>query len=255
MIKHLVIPDTQVKPGQDLRRFHWLGKYAVSKKPNVIIFIGDHWDMPALSSYDVGKKSFEGRRYVNDIEVGNEAMDIFMSYLHAHTEKAKIDKKKLWKPRLVFTTGNHEYRIERAIESDPKLEGLISYNDFNLNKHGFEVVPFLQPVVIDGIAYCHYFTSGVMGRAVGTARLLMTKKMMSCVQGHVQDRDIAYGRRGDGVRVTSLFAGIYYEHDEDYLTPQTNGSWSGVWMLNEVCDGSFDELPVSMTYLRKKYGE
>tara|TARA_R110000822_G_scaffold295486_1_gene417724 strand:+ start:617 stop:1384 length:768 start_codon:yes stop_codon:yes gene_type:complete len=255
MTKHLVVPDTQVKPGQDLRRFHWLGEYAVDKKPDVIIFIGDHWDMPALSSYDVGKKSFEGRRYVNDITAGNEAMDIFMSYLHAHTDKARVDKKKLWKPRLVFTTGNHEYRIERAIESDPKLDGLISYNDFNLNKHGFEVVPFLQPVVIDGVAYCHYFTSGVMGRAVGNARLLMTKKMMSCVQGHVQDRDIAYGRRGDGVRVTSLFAGIYYEHDEDYLTPQTNGSWSGVWMLNEVCDGSFDELPVSMTYLRKKYGE
>jgi len=25
-------------------------------------------------------------------------------------------------------------------------------------------------------------------------------------------------------------------------------------MLNEVNDGSFDELPVSMNYLRRKYG-
>jgi len=38
------------------------------------------------------------------------------------------------------------------------------------------------------------------------------------------------------------------------LTPQTNGSWSGVWMLNEVQDGSFDEMPVSINYLRKTYG-
>jgi hypothetical protein len=109
--------------------------------------------------------------------------------------------------------------------------------------------------VIDGVAYCHYFTSGVMGRPVSSARLLMTKKMMSCVQGHVQDRDIAFGRRGDGSYITTLFAGIFYEHDEDYLTPQTNGSWSGVWMLNDVVNGSFDEMPVSIKYLRRKYGD
>ena len=112
-----------------------------------------------------------------------------------------------------------------------------------------------QPVVIDGIVYSHYFTSGVMGRPVSNARLLLQKKMMSCVQGHVQDRDIAFGRRADGSPVTGLFAGIFYQHDEDYLTPQTNGSWSGIWMFNEVDNGSFDEMPVSMNYLRRKYGE
>jgi hypothetical protein len=255
MIKHLVIPDTQVKPGQDLRRFHWLGQYIVDKKPNVIIHIGDHWDMPSLSSYDVGKKAFEGRRYIHDITVGNEAMDIMMSYINVEIERLRANKKKLWKPRLVFTLGNHENRIERAINSDSKLDGLLKYDDFNLAQHRWEVVPFLQPVVIDGVAYCHYFTSGIMGRPVSSARLLMTKKMMSCVQGHVQDRDIAFGRRADGSDITTLFAGIFYEHDEDYLTPQTNGSWSGVWMLNDVVNGSFDEMPVSIKYLKRKYGD
>jgi len=54
--------------------------------------------------------------------------------------------------------------------------------------------------------------------------------------------------------MTALFAGIYYQHDEEYLNPQTNGSWSGLWVFNEVTNGSFDEMPVSMTYLRRKYG-
>ena len=121
-MKHLVVPDTQVKPGQDLRRFHWLGKYAVEKKPDVIIFIGDHWDMPSLSSYDVGKKSFEGRRYVHDIDIGNHAMEIFMEHVNGEINRLRHNKQKLWRPRLVFTLGNHEQRIERAIESDAKLE-------------------------------------------------------------------------------------------------------------------------------------
>jgi hypothetical protein len=31
-------------------------------------------------------------------------------------------------------------------------------------------------------------------------------------------------------------------------------SWRGIWMLHEVDDGAFDEMPVSLNYLRKRYG-
>ena len=255
MITHMVIPDTQVKPNGSVEHLKWAGQYAVDKKPDVIVHLGDHWDMPSLSVYDIGKKSFEGRRYADDIKAGIDGMEAFMQPIRDEQKRLRDNKKKRWNPRLVFTLGNHEQRIERAIESDAKLEGLIGYDDFKLEQHGWEVYDFLDPVVVDGIVYCHYFTSGIMGRPVSSAKLMLQKKMMSCVQGHVQDRDIAYGRRADGSNVTGLFAGIYYVHDEDYLTPQTNGSWSGIWMFHEVNDGSFDELPVSINYLRRKYGE
>ena len=250
-MKHMVIPDTQAKPGQDYEHLTWAGKYAVDKKPDVIIHIGDHWDMPSLSSYDVGKKSFEGRRYLDDIKAGNRAMACFMQPIINEQNRLRRNKEKIWRPRLVFTVGNHEYRIERAVESDSKLEGILTYNDFHLDN--WEVVPFLEPIVIDGVAYCHYFTSGVMGRPVSSARLMLTKKHMSCVMGHVQDRDIAFQRRADGKAMTGIFAGIYYRHDEEYLNPQTNGSWAGIWMLHNVVDGQFDEMPVSIDYLRDKY--
>lgn len=254
MIKHMVIPDTQVKPNGTVEHLRWAGQYAVDKKPDVIIHLGDHWDMPSLSVYDIGKKSFEGRRYADDIAAGISGMETFMAPILEEQERLRINKKKRWNPRLVFTLGNHEQRIERAIESDAKLEGLIGYQDLKLEEMGWEVYGFLEPVVVDGIVYCHYFTSGVMGRPVSSAKLMIQKKMMSCVMGHVQDRDIAFARKADGSNVTGLFAGIYYVHAEDYLTPQTNGSWSGIWMFHEVDNGSFDELPVSINYLRRKYG-
>jgi len=254
MKRHLVIPDTQVKPDQNLEHLRWAGKYAASTKPDVIVHLGDHWDMPSLSSYDIGKKSFEGRRYTKDIDAGLDGMAMFLEPIKKEQRRLQQGKKRQWNPRMVFLLGNHEHRIERAIETDAKLEGLMGYDHLALDYQGWETVPFLQPIVIDGIAYCHYFTSGVMGRPVTSAKLLLQKKMMSCVMGHVQDRDIAYGRKADGNSVTGLFAGIFYQHDEDYLNPQTNGSWSGIWMLNEVKNGSFDELPVSMNYLRRKYG-
>lgn len=252
-MKHLVIPDTQVKPNSPTDHLRWAGLYAAEKKPDVIVHIGDHFDMPSLSSWDVGKKSFEGRRYKDDIEAGIHAMEVFLQPIREEQQRLKVNKHKQWRPRMVYTLGNHENRIERAIESDPKLDGLIGYKDLQLEEMGFEVYDFLDVVIIDQIAYAHYFTSGIMGRPVSSARNMLSKKMMSCIMGHVQDRDIAYGRRADGTNILGLFSGIYYQHDEDYLTPQTNSSWRGVWMLNEVANGGCDELPVSMNYLRNKY--
>jgi hypothetical protein len=253
-MKHMVIPDTQVKPNGTVEHLRWAGQYCAEKKPDVIIHLGDHWDMPSLSVYDVGKKSFEGRRYADDIQAGLKGMAAFLAPIRAEQQRLRINKKKRWNPKLIFILGNHEQRIERAIESDAKLEGLIGYKDLQLDKLGWETHDFLEPVVVDGICYSHYFTSGVMGRPVSSAKLMIQKKMMSCVMGHVQDREIAYARKADGSHVTGLFAGIFYVHDEDYLTPQTNGSWSGIWMFHDVNDGAFHEQPISIESLRRKYG-
>jgi len=254
-MKHLIIPDTQVKPDTPIEHLGWAGQYAVKMRPDVIVHIGDHWDMESLSSYDKGKKSFEGRRYTKDIEAGIVGMEAFLKPIRDEQARLIRNKEKQWNPRLVFTLGNHENRIMRAIEDDPMLDGLIGFDDFQLERMGWEVYGFLEVAVIDGLAYSHYFTSGIMGRPVSSARNMLSKKMMSCIMGHVQDRDIAYGRRADGTNILGLFAGIFYQHEEAYLTAQTNGSWRGIWMLNEVANGGCDELPVSINYLKKKFGQ
>lgn len=254
MSRHFILPDTQVKPNQSIEHMRWAGQYAVDMQPDVIIHLGDHWDMSSLSSYDKGKKSAEGRRYVQDIKAGNAAMDAFMEPIRSFQAQARANRKRVWKPRLVFTKGNHEERIERAIEDDAMLECLMDFGeDTNLKAWGWEVYPFLEVVTIDGVAYSHYFCSGVMGRPVSSARLMLTKKFMSCVMGHVQQRDIAFATRADGTRMTGIFAGVYSPHQEAYLNPQTNDHWRGLWVLNEVRDGQFDELPVSLDYLKRKY--
>jgi len=253
-MKHMVIPDTQVKPDCSTDHLKWAGQYAVDKKPDVIIHIGDHFDMPSLSSYDRGTRSFEGRRYIEDVSSGIDAMEVFLAPIRAEQRRLRVNRHKQWNPRLVFTLGNHENRIERAIESDPKLEGLIGFKDLMLEEMGWQVVPFLEPIKIDGVVYAHYFTSGIMGRPVSSSRALLTKQFQSCVMGHVQDREISFAKRADGTRVTGLFAGIFYQHEEGYLNAQTNLSWRGIWMLHEVEDGAFDEMPVSLNYLRKRYG-
>jgi hypothetical protein len=253
-MKHLVIPDVQAKPGVSCAFLRNVGQYMVDKKPDVVVCIGDFSDMPSLSSYDKGKKSFEGRRYLEDIKASHEAMSALLVPLMEYNLKAKKNKEKKYTPRMILTMGNHENRINRAVEVQPELDGVLTTDHLEYEKYGWEVHPFLEVVHVDGVAYSHYFTSGVLGRPVTSARALLTKKHQSCVMGHVQTMDIATDYRADGTPILGLFAGCCYEHNEDYLGPQGNAHFRGIHMLYEVNNGSFYHHAISLNYLKEKYG-
>lgn len=237
---HMVIPDTQVKPGVNIDHLEWAGNYAAEKRPDVIVMIGDWWDMPSLSSYDKGKLSFEGRRYVDDIKAGRKAMERFLGALPSD-----------YKPRLVFTMGNHEHRIIRVADNNPEFAGKFDFDDLGLKEYGWEIHDFLKPVLIDGIEYCHYFTSGVMGRPVSSAATLLRERQRSCTQGHVQHTDIAIHKKTQQI---ALFSGTFYSHDENYLGYQGNSQRRQIVIKHEVDgEGHYDPMFVSLKFLEKAY--
>jgi len=123
LTKHLIIPDTQCKPGDNFDHLRAIGNYAVAKKPEVIVHLGDHWDMASLSEYDKGKKSYEGRRYKADIEAGHTGMGELLGPIMKFNRRQRRNKKQQYLPRMVFLLGNHEQRIARAVDKDPILEG------------------------------------------------------------------------------------------------------------------------------------
>lgn len=252
---HLVIPDVQAKDGCDYSYLSLIGKFICDKKPDVIVQIGDFADLPSLSSYDVGKKSFEGRRYKRDIEVAQLAMQTLCIPIFDMQAKQKVWKEKIYRPEMYLTLGNHEERINRVVESDPKLDGTISISDLGYESFGWQVSDFLQPVVVDSVCYSHYFTTGVLGRPVTSARQLIQKKHMSCVMGHHQLWDMHRDTRADGSAIIGLMVGACYTHNEDYLGPQGNNYSRQIWVLHEVENGDFQPMMVSLDYLKKRYGQ
>lgn len=249
--KILVIPDTQVREGVPTDHLLWLSKYIVEKRPDAVIHLGDHWDMPSLSSYDYGKKSFEGRRYKKDIQAGNIGIKLITSEIAEFNSKAKKQKEKQYRPYMFYLSGNHDHRIQRAVNDDAKLDGTIGMGDRDLSE--WVEVPFLTPLNINDVIFCHYLTSGVMGRPITTAAALLSKKHQSCVVGHQQGRQVATATRADGRQLTAIICGSFYAHSEEYMGVQGNNHFRGIVMLHEVCDGSFDESFVSLNFLKKKY--
>ena len=104
--KILFVPDCQVRKGVDTTYLTAIGQYIVDKKPDIVVNIGDFFDMPSLSVYDKGKLSFEGRRLAEDIEAGKEGMKKFLQPLRDYQE---INPS--YQPRMVFCLGNHEERL------------------------------------------------------------------------------------------------------------------------------------------------
>jgi hypothetical protein len=180
-------------------------------------------------------------------------MKMLLKPLRDLQSRQKKNKEKVYKPRMVLTLGNHENRIDRAVNNNPTLEGLISTKDLEYEKD-WEVYPFLRPVFIGGVGFNHYWPVGAMGRPAGTASAIINKLHMSCVAGHQQGKQVAYGKRADGKPICAIIAGSYYLHDESYMDQLSNRHWRGLLVMNEVNDGHFDELFLSIEYLQRKYG-
>lgn len=157
-----------------------------------------------------------------------------------------------WNPRKVFTAGNHEDRADRVASADPKWMGHVGSNHCQVRD--FEFHPFLERVWIDGICYSHYFQNSHSKHAIGGAVDNRLNKIgASFVQGHEQGFRYATRITASGHTWHGIVAGSCYLHIEDYRGRQGQRHWRGVIVLNEVKDGEFDIMPLSLGYLCRKY--
>lgn len=257
-MRHLVIPDTQIRPGVPLQHLAALSNYIVHKQPEVIVQLGDFADMHSLSTYDQGRKAGEGARYEADIQAGKMGMQTLMSSIEEFNGRARRLKTRQYRPTQILTLGNHEQRINKHVNNYPVLDGRLSTNDLGYRDWGWNVFDFLEPVEVGGILYSHFFPRNAQGRVVQSYRgspsaaLQVRREMQSCTSGHLQGLDFAVHQTGTR-RFYGLIAGSFYMHDEDYLTPQGTAYWRGVIMKNEVNNGEYDPMFISLRYLLEKW--
>ena len=238
----------------------WAGRLAVDRMPDTIIDLGDHFDMPSLSSYDKGRKSFEGRRFRLDIEAGREGLEKFNKPSDEYNEQCKRNKKAQYRPRKIMLIGNHEQRLERCVNMHPELEGTLTYEDFGFEEYGWEVVPYLKPIEVDGILYSHYFVSGVKGESISGVNLasaLLAKNMMSSTAGHAHVYDFAVKANPKGQKIIGLCAGCYLDQDqhEDYAHATEFMWWRGLTLKHNVKNGAYDLEMFEIDRVKELYGK
>lgn len=249
---HLVIPDPHAHPSFNNERASYLGKFILDLKPDVVVNLGDMWDMPSMSGYDKGKKSFQGRSYSKDLNAG---LDFDDRLWHP------IRKAKRKRPRSVFIMGNHEFRLNKLLDMQPELDGTVDVSDFQLEKNYHDIVPYVGNtpgiINIDGVHYAHYFVSGVMGRPVGgehPAYSLLTKQFVSTTCGHIHITDYSVRTTVDGRKIQGLVAGVYQDYESDWAGEVNRLWWRGVVVKRNVENGTYDPEWISLERLKKEYG-
>ena len=252
----LAVGDCHAGPGQDMRRFKWLGRaiehygrVAMAKGvPFRVVWIGDTGDYHSLSSYDKGKVAAEGARYDDDVAAHAKAM----AFTTAHVSDevwAYTDKH--------WTEGNHEFRAVRYMQDNPHLQGTLTGPWDVMQDCGIQCHDFLTPVTLDGVDYCHYLQSPGSARAVSgvnQARSMVLKGMRSVVVGHSHKLDSSVQFDSKGRPITGLVIGCFFEHDEGYAGQSNRKWWRGLVLLENVKDGDFDETRLRMDTVRARFG-
>ena len=260
--KLLLIPDAHSMPNVPQHRFEILGEYAAAKQFSHIVCLGDWADMPSLSLWDLHKRKSEGQRYSADIKAAREAQELFFKPIHKLNIQNKREKKPLYTPKLHMLYGNHEFRIERATENDPKLHGALCLDDLGYEEFGWTTHPFLKPLILEGVGFNHFWPGGLMERPISGngAALRMTQiDGQSKVSGHSHLLQIAH--EGRGRSRYGLVAGCILDPKTQingsamsYVSPYTRSAWwNGILVLHGVHQGTFHPVMVPYEYLLKRF--
>ena len=250
MSTHLVIPDPHGHPDHHNKRADYLGRFILDLKPDVVINLGDMFDMPSMNNFDTGRKTW-GRDYQADINAGCDFDDRLWHPLR-HAKKKR--------PRSIFLVGNHEQRMSRILNDHPEFEGFMNWGDYDLERNYHEVVPYDGDTpgicFVDGVAYAHYHISGVMGKAIGGVHqgsAIVNKVGASATMGHTHTRNFFELRHHAGPTRLGLVAGVYQDYNSDWAGVRNAMWWRGVVVKRNVENGVYDHQWISLDALKKEY--
>lgn len=248
---YIILPDQHAVSYWPNDRADWAAKLIIDLKPDVVVNMGDAIDLESLSSYDKGKRSFQGKSYKKDL-------DAHLDFQERLWEPVKATKKKL--PHRVFLEGNHENRIERALDLSPELAGTIGFEDFLFDKYYDDVVRYdggLPGIYKrDGILFSHFFPTGVSGRPIGgerAAHMLIAKNGMSSIAAHSHTLDFATRRTVADKTLNGLVVGCFQDFINPWAGPVGKFWQAGIAVLRNVNDGQFDFQWIGIDSLKKEY--
>lgn len=257
----LVVGDSHVQQGQDLSRFDALGKLIVSRKPDIIVLMGDFLDMEAFNSHEPNNLlGREGKRHIAELDAGAEAIRRMLGPLRRRADRAKTNKKRPYSPRMIWLDGNHEERTARFERAFPHLIGALVDYKKHLGVDSWECVPYRRYLDVHGILLTHAPMNERNQPVTGkyAAYHAVDKCQKTVVFGHVHSLMVVpSGRFDEGGERNSygISCGCFFEHTDGYADGGLNKYWRGVVLLELLGDGEFMLETISLGALMRKYGD
>ena len=220
---------------------HWswelFKEFLYDFKPDILVDGGDHVDFPYISSFNKDKLLLlEGKRLKKDFDLLNEELADL---------RQTCD-------RMLFLQGNHEERLERAVQKQPLLEGMVDLEaNVDFKALDIEYYPLKQqPVKIDKLHFLHGTYTGVNH----TKKQLIKYMGSSLIYGHVhafQAYSVGVPLRND--EWGSWSVGCLCSKTPEWMKGPAHWQ-NGFAVIYFDDNGNFNVYPVIMTKKRFIYG-
>lgn len=213
----LLIPDLHA-PFHCEKAWALLLRAARVLKPDTIVVLGDFADFVSVSAHDKNPSRLSSLE--SEIAVVKEKLDELVE---------------LQATRIVYISGNHEFRYERYLMSKaPALWGMMTLPEvLGLAERGIEWVPYMRSIKIGSVTFTH---------DVGEAGVYAIKRARDAAEGnivigHVHSMGLHYSGTATGkVKVGGAFGWLgKVEEAGDYMhLLKANRSWThgfGIGMM------------------------
>lgn len=130
-------------PYQDEASVEIFFEFLADFKPDVLVLPGDFCDFECISKFNKSKwKIKEGKRLSTDYARANKMLD-------------RINEAITWDCEKVFIIGNHEQRVNWAIEESPQeMEGFAELEN-NLHLDGWKLIPYNGIYTVGSMNFIH----------------------------------------------------------------------------------------------------
>jgi len=243
-------------PSVGNERFDWVGRFIYDIRPDYVVDLGDGADMRSLNSYDTRyPQKIVSQSYAEDIETYNDSQERL---------RWKFRNQKRKRPFWIGFEGNHEHRIKKAIQTDPRLEGEkygISFSHLQTN-HWFDDYHEYEnsaPTIADydDISYAHYFSSGNYGSAISGvhhAYAILQHRNYSSTCGHSHKRSMYFKDSAHPKGIAGAVVGCLKGAAEGWAGQANREWWGGLLVKREIEGGMYEPQWISLKTLEREYG-
>ena len=203
-------------------------KFIKSFKPDEIVLLGDFMDVSSLSAWDYDKKRImEGKRFKKEIDCANIELDFLQKY-------AK---------KITYIMGNHEDRLERYLDKNPEMEGLIEIETIlKLKERKIKFVKLNDLYKLGDM----YFTHGMYTNIYNARKHLQTLGCNVCY-GHQHSTQTAMQNMAMQKPYMAYALGTLGDKKPDYLRNRP-GNWINqfaIFYYNDT-NGNFNLYPINV---------
>lgn len=234
----------------DKSRFEWLGRWCAQEKPDYIWQAGDWatFDSVSMHAKPGTLDAQNNPRFKEDIKSLRESMNAFERGLNGY------------KCKKIFTEGNHEHRVARYENMDPRFQdALVPEWKRVFEDAGWTIWNYGEFFFINSIGFVHHPINAA-GRAFGGKtgnQRAGNDATFSILRGHDHRQEfVSVPKIGpnQALDIISVGTTLPFGHVEEYAKLSTTGWYHGVVKITIRGNQITDKAAISMLTIEDRFG-